>query len=71
MFSSISEEDVQSLFNSYCTYKTKGPVGTSEVEILDDRSEKHLFAIESFAIPQGDVLTLAQWIRKCPITVSF
>lgn len=59
-FPSFSEGDMDNIFPTYCGYLTKGPVGEGTFELTDARSERHAFVIESFALPYGEVLTLAQ-----------
>lgn len=69
-FSNFTQQQAQTILNSYCSFKTRGPLGSAEIMIEDDCNETHQFSIESFGIHQGDVLTFAQWVKKVPLIVT-
>lgn len=69
-FSNITEEQIVGMLASYCTYRTRGPLGHEELTIADDRGDSYSFSFESFGTPGGDVLTLAQCVGKIPSFVS-
>jgi hypothetical protein len=61
MFPAFTESGAESILRSYCKWTKKGPLGNAEFALDDARGDRHRFFIESFGIPQGDVLTLAQY----------
>jgi hypothetical protein len=70
MFPTFSEVDALKILQSFCSYSTKGPLGEKTFALSDARGERWEFSIESFAIPQGDVLTLALLLNKLPTLVA-
>ncbi|WP_158790582.1 ImmA/IrrE family metallo-endopeptidase [Granulicella sp. L60] len=69
-FPNFGEVEAAALLASYCSFSTKGPLGTKTFVIKDARSDAHEFEIESFALPQGDVLSLAQYRKKSPTIIA-
>lgn len=67
-FSNITEENVWSWLLSYCTSSKGGPLGQTEIPVVDVNSEEHVFLIESFSNSHS-VLTLGRWIHKLPTQV--
>lgn len=71
-FSKTSELRLFELLTSICNRKSGGPLGTKDVELMDDNGGRHEFAFESFCYrytqPSGDkgfqVLTLGVHQRK-------
>lgn len=56
-FSKISEVDIFSRVQAYCTNRRAGPLGVSDVLLTDDNGLKHLFHFETF-FNQYEALTL-------------
>lgn len=63
-FPAFDEVRCPGIFATYCTYSTKGPLGSGSFSVEDLHGERYKFTIESFAIPQGEVLTLAHCTGK-------
>jgi Zn-dependent peptidase ImmA (M78 family) len=61
-FSSVTEEAIWAWLQSYCSYATRGPLGTAEIIIHDANGERHVFHFESFGI-QYYVHTVARYHR--------
>jgi len=61
-FSSVTELDAFKILGSYCTWRSRGPVGQDEIIIVDDRGEKHLFQFEAFS-HKHDTLTLITYLK--------
>ncbi len=47
-FSNLTEVQLFNIVKSYCNHKLGGPLGSQEVELLDDNGESHEFVFESF-----------------------
>jgi len=47
-FSNLTEAQLFNVLKGYCSYKQGGPLGSEEVELLDDNGESHEFVFESF-----------------------
>jgi Zn-dependent peptidase ImmA (M78 family) len=69
LFPSFDEVEALKVMRSYCGYSTRGPLGESTFPLVDVNGERWEFAIESFALPHGDVLTLAILLQKLPIQI--
>jgi hypothetical protein len=67
-FSNLSEEDIWSWVLSYCKYTKTGPLGTSEILLVDINNDAHIFLFESFGTKYG-VLTIGKWVAPAKITV--
>ena len=71
-FSAIAETQLFAAISGYCSYKSGGHLGTSQVVLADDNGERHEFVFESFCFRftkpdhgQGfQVLTLGVHARK-------
>ena len=55
---------------AYCSFRTRGPLGTGEIILTDVNGEAHGFAFESFSNTH-DVLTLGVHRRKLASVVGF
>jgi hypothetical protein len=64
MFPEFTETAALAVAQRFCSYATKGPLGEGTFVISDARGDSWEFTMESFAIPQGDVLTLAVISQK-------
>ena len=62
-YSSFTEADALAGIRTYCTFGTRGPLGSGEVVIKNGRGEPTTFLLESFAT-KYDVLTFAYLVRK-------
>jgi len=69
LFPSFGEAEALKVIRSYCSYSTRGPLGECAFPLVDARGEQWEFMIESFALPYGDVLTLAILLKKLPIQI--
>jgi Zn-dependent peptidase ImmA (M78 family) len=69
MFPKFDESEALKVIRSYCSYSTRGPLGECTFPLADVRGEQWEFVIESFALPYGDVLTLAILLKKLPIQI--
>lgn len=68
-FPHITEADVWTWKNLFCRKSDTGPLGYTEVEILDSNGQLHIFCIESFCNGYS-VLTLGKWLRSGQIQVG-
>lgn len=69
MFPSFGEADALKILRSFCSFSTRGPLGQATFALSDARGDRWEFTIESFAIPQGAVLTLALLHKRLPTQV--
>lgn len=69
-FPTFTETEALAVLSSFCSYSTRGPLGEKTFALSDARGERHEFAIESFALYQGDVLSFARYTRKLPTLMS-
>jgi Zn-dependent peptidase ImmA (M78 family) len=69
-FPDFDEVAALSLLQSYCSYSTRGPLGENTTVLVDIRGDRWEFTLESFAIPQGYVLTLAMIHKKLGAQVA-
>lgn len=66
-FANTTEVQLFEILTAICNRSTRGPLGTDEVELIDDNGESHEFVFESFCFPYNQpdatkgfqVLTLA------------
>ncbi len=71
-FSNISEVQLFEILTTICNRRTRGPLGTEEVELIDNHGVRHEFVFESFCFPYNQpdgtkgfqVLTLALHKRQ-------
>ena len=71
LFPSFDEGEALKVVRTYCKYSTRGPLGRMHVcSRADGTGERWEFTIESFALPHGDVLTLAILLRKLPLQIG-
>ncbi len=68
-FSSITEPDAFAMVKSYCTWKKRGPLGSKELLLKDDRGDEHVFLFETFS-NKYDVLTLVTHVNRRGIQVA-
>lgn len=68
-FSRVTGELVFGQVKSYCGFQRGGPLGASEVTLIDDRGDHHVFLFESFSNTH-DVLTLGRYLRRCRVAVA-
>jgi hypothetical protein len=70
-FSNVTETQLFTYIGQYCSWKTKGPLGNSEIILHDINGVDHIFSFESFS-NSYDVLTLGihRGIRSSVIAVS-
>jgi IrrE N-terminal-like domain len=68
-FSLISESEVWSHMQTYCTRARGGPLGQAEIVLLDDNGQRHLFSLETF-FNSHEALTLGVYIRPLSVVVS-
>lgn len=70
-FSKVTEMDAFRLLMTYCTYRTRGPLGEAEVLLSDDNGQLHEFYFETFNNTY-DTLTLAthRRVRELAIAVQ-
>lgn len=69
LFPSFDEAEALKVIRSYCKYSTRGPLGECTFPLVDVGGERWEFTIESFALPYGDVLTLAILLKKLSIQI--
>lgn len=62
-YGTVSEADALAAVRTYCGFSTKGPLGSGEVVISNERGEATIFLMESFAT-KYDVLTFGYLVRK-------
>jgi len=73
-FSNTTEVQLFEILTRVCNRKSGGPLGTEQIEIIDNNGERHEFVFESFCfpytLPDGNkgyqVLTLAVHKRRLP-----
>jgi Zn-dependent peptidase ImmA (M78 family) len=73
-FSDTTEVQLFEVLTAMCNGSSRGPLGTDEVELIDNNGERHEFVFESFCFPYNQpdgtkgfqVLTLA--VHKCRIS---
>lgn len=70
MFPTFIDSNAVGILQSYCSFSTRGPLGDSTFPLTDTNGEDWEFTIESFAIPHGDVLTLALLLKKLPTQMT-
>ena len=70
LFPSFDEAEALKVIRTYCKYSTRGPLGECSFALADASGERWEFTIESFALPHGDVLTLAILLQKLPIQIA-
>jgi Zn-dependent peptidase ImmA (M78 family) len=70
LFPNFDEAEALKVIRSYCGYSTRGPLGECTFPLVGVGGERWEFMIESFALPYGDVLTLAILLRKFPIQIA-
>jgi hypothetical protein len=63
-FSNIPEIGLFRAIRDYCGYQRRGPLGESEVRIVDDNGRPHLFHFETF-FNYYEALTLGTYLRPC------
>lgn len=68
-FSRVSEADILAWLQTYCAYRKTGPLGSSEIVLLDDNGESQVFLFESFSNGYS-VLTLAKKLRASKFVVA-
>lgn len=68
-YSDFTEADALTAIRTYCDFKTRGPLGVSEVMISNGRGEGTTFLFESFAT-KYDVLTFAYLTGKASPIIS-
>jgi hypothetical protein len=68
-FANISEEEVWAWILSYCRTSKGGPLGQSQITIVDKNNEQHIFLIESFSNGHN-VLTLGRWVSVCSVSIN-
>lgn len=66
-FSGISEKQLFRIIGGYCGLRSRGPIGTDAVHLIDDNHERHLFHFESFSNTY-DVLTLGYYLHPFNLT---
>jgi hypothetical protein len=69
LFPSLDEAEALKVIRSYCICSARGPLGECTFPLVDVSGEQSEFMIESFALPYGDVLTLAILLKKLPIRI--
>jgi hypothetical protein len=68
-FRNVTEPDVWTWLQGYCTNKAAGPLGSAEIMITDVNGTRHAFIFETFSTTYS-VLTLARWSRSIePIVI--
>ncbi len=68
-YTGYTEQSALADIRTYCSYKTKGPLGTAEVNLTNDRGESSVFVLESFATPY-DVMTFGRRVNTSPRSIS-
>jgi hypothetical protein len=68
-YSELTERDAFKIVRSYCSWRKRGPLGTEEVIICNDRGEEHVFLFEAFHNGH-QLLTLITYLRPNPIAVA-
>ena len=61
-FTGISEADLFAIVASYCGSQSGGPLGESELTLIDDNGDRHRFFFETF-FNTYDALTLGKYLR--------
>ena len=69
-FGGLGEMEILNRTRTYCSRRTRGPLGTGEIVLTDANGEAHCFAFESFSNTH-DVLTLGVYRRKLASVVGF
>jgi hypothetical protein len=64
-FSQITEDQIWNWLSAYCSFATKGPLGVSEIVVVDVNGDPYIFAFESFCVKYY-VHTIARCIRVAP-----
>lgn len=68
-FSNISEEEIWAWLPKYCRASKGGPLGQTQIQLIDVNNELHVFLIESFSNGHN-VLTLGRWMCIAPVLVD-
>lgn len=70
-FSKVNEKDAFDEVVGYCSRNRGGPLGGSEVILIDDNGDSHLFSFETFSF-HHNILTLGIYLepRRKVITAS-
>jgi hypothetical protein len=67
-FLNVAETDVWTWMQSYCRYNATGPLGATELQILDANGQEHTFFMETFCV-KHHTLTLGRWLRPKPALI--
>lgn len=68
-FNNVTPEDMIAHLRGYCSFKTRGSLGTNEIELENINGDLHVFHSESFS-NSYQVLTLVHWVRSKAILVA-
>lgn len=68
-FSTVTEAEIWGWLQTYCAYRKTGPLGSSEIVLLDDNGQSQVFLFESFRNGYS-VLTLAKRLRTSNVAVA-
>lgn len=68
-YSGLTERDAFKILRSYCSWRKRGPLGTEEIVICNDRGEEHVFLFEAFHNGH-QLLSLITYLRPSPVTVA-
>jgi len=68
-FQSVTAANLFQVLRDYCSYQTRGPLGTAEVFIIDANGQKHVFEFETFSNTY-EALTLGICRRVHPMSIA-
>lgn len=68
-YSGLTERDAFNIVRSYCSWRKRGPLGTEEIILRNDRGEEHSFLFEAFHNGH-QLLTLLTYLRRHAVSVA-
>jgi len=68
-YAGLTERDAFKIVRSYCSWRKRGPLGTEEIIICNDRGEEHVFLFEAFHNGH-QLLSLITYLRPNAVTVA-
>ncbi|MGB2653848.1 MAG: hypothetical protein WA857_13070 [Candidatus Acidiferrum sp.] len=68
-YAGLTEREAFKIVRSYCSWRKRGPLGTEEIIICNDRGEEHVFLFEAFHNGH-QLLSLITYLRSNPVTVA-
>jgi hypothetical protein len=68
-FSGLTEREAFNIIRRHCSWSKRGPLGTDEIILRDDRGEEHVFLFETFHNGHA-LLTLLTYLRTHGISLA-